>query len=323
MSMTRGYYRRLTLLCAAALVFCLQTAAFAAKVPPTIDEIEGTYAVKDKGAWYDFLDGSINKYKGTSVWEITKTSSTTVEVYIAAWGPWTFDAYYANGILVLSHGLSANEPSTEMDVGIILFSGSAGKVKFKGNMGYDALYDNWCEYYTVAGKMTEAANPPAAPAAEAHRANAGDDDAEDPDGSDILEAGEILKGAAPPPDIDDLVGTYQLKLAGRLYQPSTGLLAKGKEVGTLVITKDDGFTLNLYSVEEDDNLKAAYANGILMVGDVDDDSDVCGDSAFAVLLVKGKPGKIKMKGMILGVMDLYDVDDEVEVAKASAKQVAP
>ena len=86
MRMIRGHYRRLTLLCAVALVFCLQAVAFAAKVPPTIDEIEGVYAVKDKGALYDFLDGSVNKYSGTSIWEITKTSSTTVEVYIADWG---------------------------------------------------------------------------------------------------------------------------------------------------------------------------------------------------------------------------------------------
>jgi hypothetical protein len=312
----------LTLFCAVVTVFCLQTVAFAAKVPPTIDQIEGVYAAKDKGVWYDFADGSAHKYSETVTWAITKTSATTVEVDIEPWG-WIFEAYCVNGILVMASGDPADSPSTEMGVGLVLFSGSAGKVKMKGQLGYDALYDDWCESDAFSGKMILAGPPPMPrPSATADEgALASADDVEDPGEPDILEAGEALRGATPPPGIDDLVGTYAAKAQSTMYQPSTGLSEKGGGTDTWVVTKDDDFTLNIHSVDMD--TKAHYAFGVLMIAEVQDDSAVTGEAMFAIGLVKGKPGKLSMKGTSLSVTDLYGVDDEVETAKLSAKQVAP
>jgi len=326
MRVPSGYYdyRRLTLLCAVVTVFCLQTVAFAAKVPPTIDQIEGVYVAKDKGVWYDFADGSAHKYSETDTWEITKTSATTVEVDIEPWG-WIFEAYCVNGILVQASGDPADSPSMEMGVGLVLFSGSAGKVKLKGQLGYDALCDDWCESDAVSGKMILGGPPPmprpSATAAEEALASA--DDVEDPGEPDLLEAGEVLRGATPPPGIDDLVGTYAAKFQYTMYQPSTGLSEKGNDTDTLVITKDDDFILNFHWIGEGSDVKAGYASGVLMIAEVEDDSAVTGDAMFAILLVKGKPGKLSMKGTALSVTDLYKVDDEVETAKVSFKQVAP
>jgi hypothetical protein len=321
MRATWEHSRRLTWLYALALVFCLQTAAFAAKVPPSIDDIQGVYDVKTKWTWYDLTDGSASKGSHTYTWAITKTSATTIEVDVDGW---VFQAYYVNGIMVHANGDPLSNPSTEMGLGHVVFSGTAGKVKMKGLSGYETL-SSGCEFHTWSGKMVLSGPPPMPlPSSIAHgRSPENADDVEDPDDPDLEEADETLQGAALPPGIDDLVGTYAAKISGTMYQPSTGSSEKGKETDTWEITKEDDTTLNLHSLGDGTDIKAYYVDGALMVAEVEDDSDICSDAMFAILVVKGKPGKVKMKGTALSVMDLFGVDDEFEVAKVSVKQVTP
>ena len=88
----------------------------------------------------------------------------------------------------------------------------------------------------------------------------------------------------------------------------------------MTITKIDDQTLNINSPEW--NVKAHYGAGVLMVADVDDIT-LDTDATFAILLAKGKPGKISLKGKILETQGLETPDDEFGVAKVTCKQVSP
>jgi hypothetical protein len=305
--------------CVLLMLLWGQGSARAATTPPTIDEIVGTYTVADKETYYYFDDGVPHKDYYTGVyaltWRITKTSDSTVHVYIDNWD-WPFEAYYKNGFLVQSAGdLINNTPPRGywVALGIATFSGKPGKVKFKGDFGWGQYggLDEYCEWDPYAGKMIS----PDPNYLGSTLANQVDEEA-----VSGLEKEVFPLAATPPLTIDDVPGTYSCKLTSTLYYLTAGTKEKGTFSGTLTITKIDDSTLRIDSWWG--IVEAHYGPGILMVANVDN-PDLDTYAQFGILLAKGKPGKISLKGKINSIMDLGADDDEFEVGKVSCKQSSP
>jgi hypothetical protein len=299
--------------CMLLVVLCWQMPARAAVIPPTIGEIVGTYSVSDKEVYYEFYEGIPRKDyyvgKDTLTWRITQASESTVEVYIDEWD-WLFTAYYKNGFLVQSlHDIEG------VGVGIALFSGKPSKVKFKGDFGWGQFggLDEYCEWDPYMGKMVST-DPGFL---------VGSNVASQHDEQTVFALGEeaVSLAAASILGVNDLPGTYSCRLTGTMYHPTAGMKEKGSLSNIVTITKLDDQTLNINSPDGD--MRAHYETGILMVADVDDGSVLDTNARFGILLAKGKPGKISLKGKIYSITDLGAPDDEFEVAKVSCKQVSP
>jgi hypothetical protein len=287
------------------IVLCWQAPARAASTPPTIDDIVGTYLVKFVGVWYDFPDGFPGREPYALTWHITKISDSRVQVHIDEW-IWTFTAYYNNGFLVQSSGNVSSGTAFWGALGIASFSGSPPKVKFKGNFGYSQLVgfpDNYCEWDPHKGTMISTL------------ASQGDEQAVPAPGEGTvpLVAGSTL-------GIDDLPGTYSCTLSGTLYSLTAGTKEKEKLSEVWTITKIDGQTLNINSSGVD--MYTHYGAGILGVADVHNDT-LDTDAGFAILVAKGKPGKISLKGKLLQSRALETPDDKFEVLNVSCKQSSP
>ncbi len=300
--------------CMLLAVLCWQTPVRAASVPPTIDQIVGTYVVTDKEVYYYFNEGIPLKEKYVLTWRITQLSDSTVQVQFDEWDGVTFTAYYKNGFLVQSsHQTNGGD---EVVVGIAIFSGKPGKIKFKGDYGwteYGGLYpgDSYCEWDPFSGKMVST-DP--GYVLGATLASQGEEKTVSVSGEGVLQA------AAPPLNIDNLPGTYSCTFKGTLYYPTAGTKQKGKVSDTFTISKIDDETLSINSSEW--NVNAHYGSGILMVADVDV-GVLDPNASFAIVLAKGKPGKISLKGKVYRIMNLGTIDDEFEVAQVSCKQTSP
>jgi hypothetical protein len=123
--------------------------------------------------------------------------------------------------------------------------------------------------------------------------------------------------AAPPLGIDDLLGTYSCTLTSAVYHPTTGTKEKEKQPDTLTITKIDDSTLNLHSSGGD--MYTHYGSGVLMLVDVND-AVLDPDALLGMLLAKGKPGKISLKGKVYAVSELGTPNDKFRVSSVSCKQ---
>jgi hypothetical protein len=297
-----------------------QASARAATTPPTIDDIVGTYTVADKETYYYFDDGVPRKDYYTGVyaltWRITKTSDSTVHVYIDNWD-WPFEAYYKNGFLVQSAGDLINNTSPWgfwVALGIAQFSGKPGKIKFKGDFGWGQYggLDEYCEWDPYAGKMISI-DPNYLGSTLASQV--------DEEAVFVPEKEVISLAATPPLGIDDILGTYSCKLAGTMYHPTAGMKEKGSLSDTVTIDKVDNYTVNISSTSGW-NLQARCGTNILMIADADN-PDLDANASFGILLAKGKPGKISLKGKLYSIMGLGEPDDEFEVAKVSCKQSSP
>ena len=302
------------------IALCWQMPARAAITPPTIDEILGTYLVTDKEVYYYFEDGIPRKDNYTGeyalTWRITKTSDSIVQVYIEDWD-WPFTAYYKNGFLVQSSGDVSNPAASWAALGIALFSGKPGKVKFKGDFGWGQYggggENDYCEWDPYVGKMISS------PTLKVGATLANQDDEQE-----VLEAGEeaVPLATTLPLSITDLPGTYLCTLTGTIYYPTAGGKGKEKDLDIVTITPTiDNQTLNISMSEGD--IQAHCIAGILMLSDVDDPVQDT-NARFGILLAKGKPGKISLKGKIYSVRGLEAPEgDEFEVTKVSCKQVSP
>ncbi|NLW51292.1 MAG: hypothetical protein GXY85_10720 [Candidatus Brocadiaceae bacterium] len=299
---------------------CCADAALAAKAPPTIDEIEGVYQVKAKGAWYDFTDGYVEKYKEDITWLVEADGPNEVYVYIPEWD-WEFYGWYENGIMIEVFGDPSTSPSTEMDIGYAVFSGKPGKVKMKGESGYSGLWDDYYEYDSFSGKMLRGG--PVVAVLAGPEPDPEDDEGDEPEGDLLLGADALALAAKGPLSIDDILGTYSGKMNATIYEPGSGWKGKAKENGTWVVTKVNPGTVNIHIVEEGVNLRAAYGAGFLLVAEVADDSDIAAGGSVVLVSVRGKPGKVKMKGSGISADDVGDPDGEVEALKMSAKQIGP
>ena len=201
-------------------------------------------------------------------------------------------------------------------LGIAIFSGKPGKLKFKGDFGFGqfgaGFTDEYCKWDPHTGKMISI-DPGFIPGATL--ASQGDEQGVSEPGEE-----EVPLAAAAPLGIDDLPGTYSCTLSGTLYNPTAGTKEKEKLSEVWTITRIDGETLNLNSPHGD--LRAHYGSGILTVADANNIT-LDTDARFAILLAKGKPGKISLKGKLLQSQGLETPDDEFEVAKVTCKQSAP
>jgi hypothetical protein len=303
------------------IALCWEVPVWAASIPPTIDQIVGTYSVKDNEVYYEFYEGIPHKEKYSLTWHITKLSDSTVQVEIDEWNNWIFTAYYKNGFLVQSSGDVSDPTASWAALGIALFSGKPGKVKFKGDFGWGQFggVDEYCEWDPFVGKMisTSPTYSVKSTAALTNRDLENQDDEQE-----VLEAEEeaVPLAAASTLGIDDLPGPYLCSWTSAIYHPTAGTIEKGKLLDLWGITKIDDYTLNITSSWGD--VPAHYGTGVLMVGDVDD-SVLDTDAHFGILLAKGKPGKISLKGKFYSIVGLGTIDDDFEVAKVSCKQHWP
>ncbi len=303
--------------CMLLVVLCWQTPAGAASAPPpTIDDIVGTYSVKDAEVWYDFEDSFPNKDKYDLTWHITKTSESPprVQVSIPDWGE-QITASYKNGFLVWSGGDVSDPAASWASLGIALFSGQQGKVKFKMDSGFGqfgTLMDGeYCEWDPHKGKMIST-DPGFGVGATL--VIQGDEQA-----AFAPAEGEVPL-AAPPLSIDDVLGTYSCSLASTLYSLTAGTIQKRpKQSDTVTVTKIDDQTLNLNTSGGD--MYTHYGAGVLMIANVDNDT-LDTDAGYGIFIAKGTPGKISLKGKILQSRNLETADDEFEVTKVSCKQTS-
>jgi len=296
------------------MVLCWQTPAHAASIPPAIGDIVGTYVVTDKWVEYYFDEGVPIKGKDLLTWRITPLSDSTVSVYIEDWD-WLFTAYYKNGYLVQSLHYPNYTSEYVVGVGIATFSGKPGKVKFKGDFGWGIHggSEDYCDWDPFTGKMVSTDpdfDPEAALASQV-------------DEQEVLEAKEeaVPLATTSPLGINDLPGTYSCTLTGTIYYPTAGGKAKEKDSDIMTITQTDYQTLNISTSEGD--ISAHCIVGVLMLSDVDD-YVLDTNARFGILLAKGKPGKISLKGKVYSVRGLGAPEgDEFEVTKVSCKQTSP
>jgi hypothetical protein len=288
-----GRSRLVAAVCAAALILGVQAVALGATVPPGIDDIVGTYQVSDKVVVDSFSDGTIVSYTDGLEWDVSKgVGAGEVVVNIPYWG-WSFTGIYENGILVDAEGDDSSNPSSDMNTGCIVFSGSAGKVKFKGNQSW--VTGAWSEWDTVSGKMVATTS---------------------------FKGGNVKTTdvKAPVPTIDQVVGTYSVSMKGTGYDQATGQANKGSEADIVTITKIDDATLNIHPSDGEDK-PAHYENGMVMIAEIDDSGTY--DQQFITMVVSGKPGKLSMKGNLLSVEDFGGPDQEVKVGTIALKQISP
>jgi hypothetical protein len=295
------------LLIAAVILLCTQAPVEASTPPPTIGEIVGTYAVKYKQVNYAFANSIVSRWNYVVTWDISPVSATEVQVYISTFND-TFLAHYENGLLVWANGDDANHPAGYAGVGYAVFSGAAGKVKFKGRGGYDSL-GTWgmCETDVFSGRMTTGGpllrGAPVMAGRTAARATT----------IDVTGAGAA--SAASFPAIDDLVGTYAAGLKGATYHIQEPRIVKASVAFTLKIEKIDEETVVLDT--GGDLLMGHYENGVLMIANVDD-SDLAINSLFMILSVKGAQGKVSIKGWTMATRDIGGDDPEFDTADLTA-----
>ncbi|MGZ6236937.1 MAG: hypothetical protein ACXWMJ_06415 [Syntrophales bacterium] len=313
----RGGSIGLIVFCVLMIVLCWQATGRAATTPPTIDQIVGTYSVTDKEVYYYFDKADCGqchslpeKANYSLTWYITKLSDSTVQVSIDG-GEQLFTAYYSNGLLVQSY----QDGAGGFAMGIATFSGKPGKIKFKGDFGW-GQYNVGEDYYgwdPYSGKMTSAGPGLTVGAPLASRCH----------GQTVFMPGEgevPPLAAAPPLAIDDLPGTYSCILTSTVYHPTAGTKEKQKEPDTLTITKIDDSTLNLHSSGGD--MYTHYGSGVLMLVDIDG-TVLDADALLGMLLAKGKPGKISLKGKVYAVSGLGTPNDKFKVSSVSCKQSSP
>ncbi len=109
------------------------------------------------------------------------------------------------------------------------------------------------------------------------------------------------------PSIDDVVGVYQEKEKGVDYDLLSADAEKWKASGTCTITKLDAVTVNLHFETTGstwDDVGHYGGGGIVVTGNADDAT--LGSTCYLqVLMLKGKPGKLKAKG----TWTSYDVSE--------------
>jgi hypothetical protein len=289
------------------MALCWQAPARASSTPPTIENIVGTYLVTDKEVYYSLDECVPIKENCVLTWRIAQTSDSTVQVYVDEWD-WLFTAYYKGGFLVES-----SQDINGVGVGIALFSGKPGKVRFKGDFGWGQFggVDDYYRWDHYVGKMTST-SPTSSVKAGATLAS--QDSANQDDEQEVLEAEEQAGplATASTSGIDELPGTYWCNRHPTMYLPWGETISEH-----WTITKIDGETLNInwswrsnlnpYFIGQGGDVRAHYGCGILMVV----------EPGFGILLGKGKPGKISLKGYT--TMGFGTIDDGFGVTKVSCK----
>jgi hypothetical protein len=141
---------------ALVLVWGTLTASAAVKVPPSIDDLDGTFWVaKVGGTEYDLALGWTGKIKGAVLVQLTKTGSTTVLLDFDDPDIDDYTGFYdsGSGILVIGK-LNDAVLSTDSTCGFFTISGTPGKMKLKGQaVMYDSASDEEAASLTLSGKQ--------------------------------------------------------------------------------------------------------------------------------------------------------------------------
>ncbi|MBN2451389.1 MAG: hypothetical protein JXR77_13440, partial [Lentisphaeria bacterium] len=120
-----------------AAALTLGSAALAGgNVPPAIDDLDGAICTMTFGATeVDLATGAVMKGKDVGVWTLAKTGpeSLTITTEDDKKAVVVYPARYRNGMLIV--GGLAGSPATDAVCGYLVVSGSAGKLKFKGEFG--------------------------------------------------------------------------------------------------------------------------------------------------------------------------------------------
>jgi len=128
---------------AAALV-CLAltwgSVAMAAKLPPTIDDLDGVVlVVVSKQTQYDLSNGDSGTGMPAVNWTFTKVDSTTLNIHETGSTRPDFKAHYENGTLVTGT-VDASSLATQSSFTRMQLSGAPGKISGKGEyMNFDTV----------------------------------------------------------------------------------------------------------------------------------------------------------------------------------------
>jgi hypothetical protein len=297
------------LLCGVVAVLGCQSFALAKGVPPSANQILGTYSVRYDQTLYSFGNGIASKLSYLIDWEITPVSGNQVQVHTSTFNE-TFRAQYDNGLLIWGNGDDANDPSYDANIGYAMFSGTSGRIKMKGMAGYSSLgFWGMCETDALSGRMTFSTLSPDHGMAPVNVAA--------PSGAD--EAGTSATALpATFPGIDSLVGDYNGRFTGTKYYVHDGPSEKVNIAFTFRVAKVDSETLTINA--GGDLIRAHYENGILMVATLDD-SLLAGNTMFMLIPVKGSAGKISFKGQAISARDIGTVECQLDTATFTAKWV--
>ncbi len=131
------------------------TASAKGKTPPSIDDLVGVYAEKEKGIDYDLATGLSDKWSESGICTITKLDATTVNMHFqTGGGTWDDVGYYGGGGIIVTGNSDDDTLGSVAYVQMVQISGSPGKMKAKGTwMNYD-LGDGWCEMGSFTLKQT-------------------------------------------------------------------------------------------------------------------------------------------------------------------------
>jgi hypothetical protein len=140
----------------AVAVACGAPALAAPKVPPTIDELDGSvWAVKISGTEYDLDVPAKLKFKVTETWAFTVVDASTLSIESDGPGVPVYAGNYVNGMLVIGE-LDDDILSTQTRYSYAIISGTPGKLKLKGeSLKYELLSDNTLEAVKLSGKQLQ------------------------------------------------------------------------------------------------------------------------------------------------------------------------
>ena len=129
--------------------------------------------------------------------------------------------------------------------------------------------------------------------------------------------GPGVEGKGPPPSIDDILGTWEGKASGIFADLPDGQIEKIKDAGELEIVKEDPDHVSIDGIGP--ILYGRYMAGVIVLGGTFQDSgNVMNYTGF--LQISGKPGKLKMKGMLCAGDEVtYDF---LTCYKMTGKQIA-
>jgi hypothetical protein len=122
----------------------------ATKTPPSISDIAGNFAMKVKGTLYNLGTGAASSASRTEVWQITALDPVAVNVSIPSRSV-DLPGTYMNGVLVIGPPSGGKMQLTA----VVVFSGSAPKIKATGSYAMYDVIDLSAEKGTVTGNRSQ------------------------------------------------------------------------------------------------------------------------------------------------------------------------
>lgn len=144
----------------ALALLCLSLAGFVvaggAAAPPGIEQIVGQYAVTSKYVSKPLDEPKAETGSAKSTFIITRTGPEQVQlVWQVGAEQWTYSGIYRNGVLTIGVGDAVNAPPQWIEVMVLAFSGSPGKISVAGKYLWHEWWPAWkfFDTETIKGKM--------------------------------------------------------------------------------------------------------------------------------------------------------------------------